>query len=451
MAACANKRMRTIVAHPQVEFLTCRVIPPAFGNAKVVVQFVFHGPEDGFAFAPSFVAATPRVKGQQTDPPKTPLTAKGYRVLTAGHLLGIDFNRISPFIMEMATPDQALEIKEALQEVFKIGQKLRWVDYCGTANAAGLLQTLLTDPEFVQALRPQPDLVQALEQEAAQTPEAGTGRDLRVQWRRQTLFVRIQCALRDAVSNSADRVVQEQAKIALRHLWRAWARFRRGLYPEIAAVQRALAVCWNELEALDWGTPNWGRIYHHLTHRHPDAYPKWKPEVLAQKLRDRVARLQKEPTLLHQRKAHLKTQLDLEVSLAGARILIQQGADAVATEDLTLTTRDKPKVLAKYITDMPKQQEIVERMALWTGYYHTAVRWLKDPTAPQFEVNPSFVDPRGTSKTHANCGGAVRAVRGQSDIQICVKCGVAVPRHGNSAQLIAQRGIQKRQEEIGQV
>jgi hypothetical protein len=251
------------------------------------------------------------------------------------------------------------------------------------------------------------------------------------------LLDRINRYLTDSASNSEATDVREQAKTARQHLWRYWSRFRRGIYVEIAALHRVLAICRNDLEAKQ---PNWGRIYHHLTHLPPTRYPKWDPATLKAYLGQRVVRLEKELTLINQRKARLKAQLDLEISLAGARVLIQEGADAVAAEDLALTTREKPKKLAKYITDMPKQVDIVERMAEWAGYYHT------DMQRREVRVRSYLVDPWRTSRIHANCGGAVQAVRGQSDNQICAKCGALVPRHGNSAQLIAQRGIQRRQE-----
>ena len=141
-------------------------------------------------------------------------------------------------------------------------------------------------------------------------------------------------------------------------------------------------------------------------------------------------------TLLFRRKLHLKRALDEECSLAGARLLLKERAQFLAAESLDLFPRGKRGLLASYITDMPKREEIVSKMVQLAARYHEAVT----PENGASQVLLELVDARGTSSYCATCGSKLHSIEGAYDEQWCPSCKKIVNRHGNAAQVIAARG-----------
>jgi len=156
-------------------------------------------------------------------------------------------------------------------------------------------------------------------------------------------------------------------------------------------------------------------------------------------LKEKLGRLQVEQTLVHRRKGNLKDTHDLECSLGGARVMLNNRAGALAVEELELSPQDTRSGLAVAITDMPKKAEIVEWMVSYAAGYHE----LKNPQKGQDQVQLVPVDPRGTSQYHAACGAKLQKVPGQYDVMWCPKCKKEVIRHASSAQIIAKRGYMK--------
>ena len=156
-------------------------------------------------------------------------------------------------------------------------------------------------------------------------------------------------------------------------------------------------------------------------------------------LQEKLGRLQVEQTLVHRRKSNLKDTHDLECSLGGARVLLNNRAGALAVEELELSPQDTRGGLAVAITDMPKKADIVERMVSYAAGYHD----LKNTQNGQNQVQLVPVDPRGTSQYHADCGAKLQKLPGNYDVMWCPKCKKEVIRHASSAQIIAKRGYMK--------
>jgi hypothetical protein len=156
-------------------------------------------------------------------------------------------------------------------------------------------------------------------------------------------------------------------------------------------------------------------------------------------LQEKLGRLQVEQTLLHRRKGNLKETHDLECSLGGARVILNNRAGALAVEELELSPQETRGGLAVAITDMPKKAAIVERMVSYSAGYHD----LKNPQKGQDQVQLVPVDPRGTSQYHADCGAKLQKFLGKYDVMWCPQCNKEVIRHASSAQIIAKRGYMK--------
>ena len=155
----------------------------------------------------------------------------------------------------------------------------------------------------------------------------------------------------------------------------------------------------------------------------------------------KAKRLLAERTLLYRRKQHLKQALDVECGLAGARVLLEQGAGALAAEGLDLETRGlKGAQLAIIVTDMPKRLAIPQQMAAKANHYHRAVLNWTAPAATPGANGPvalEVVSAWGTSQYCAQCGKKLKGIT--ADTMECPAHG-RLNRHANAAQRIAQRG-----------
>ncbi|MHC1592287.1 MAG: zinc ribbon domain-containing protein [Candidatus Helarchaeales archaeon] len=158
----------------------------------------------------------------------------------------------------------------------------------------------------------------------------------------------------------------------------------------------------------------------------------------SRKDRARESRLKVVLTLLHRRKSRLKSAQDSEVSRGMARVLMRFDADVLAVEDLRLDPMDKAKPVAIAITDMPKQEHVMENAVR----HATAFRMLQREGS-QGQPDAVFlqrVAAAGTSKYCARCGSELHSVAGNYDLVYCPSCNVQLDRHENAAQNIARRG-----------
>ncbi len=176
----------------------------------------------------------------------------------------------------------------------------------------------------------------------------------------------------------------------------------------------------------------------------------WKAIIKAENRHSpKLGRLKAERTLLYERYGNLKQALDREVSLAGARVLITQGAEVLAVEELDLDPRGKAGRLGATITDMPKRSAITNAMVAGANRYHIVHNKWHSPTA-QPDLVPVTREPVpafGTSHLCPDCGSKLVGTK-DYDIMHCPKCEKDWNRHLSGAQIVAQRGQDKIQKRI---
>ncbi len=157
-----------------------------------------------------------------------------------------------------------------------------------------------------------------------------------------------------------------------------------------------------------------------------------------------LGRLRAERTLLYQRWKNLKGALEDEVILAGARVLITQGAEVLAAEALELDPREKTRPLGAIITDMPKKATLPEAMAEKGVEYHRIVNKWHPPAAQpdQQPIVPEWVRPFLTSRLCPDCGGRLKGTK-DYDTVYSPHCDKQHNRHTSAARIVAQRGHKK--------
>jgi hypothetical protein len=176
----------------------------------------------------------------------------------------------------------------------------------------------------------------------------------------------------------------------------------------------------------------------------------WKAITEAEKRHSpKLGRLRMERTLIYQRWKNLKQALDREVSLAGARVLITQGAEVLAVEALELDPRGQTGRLGTIITDMPKRAAITDAMVANANRYHVIQKKWRPPAAQPdlLPVARESISPFGTSQLCPDCGGKLVGTK-DYDRVYCPKCARYWNRHESAARVIAQRGQQKWQERV---
>jgi len=171
----------------------------------------------------------------------------------------------------------------------------------------------------------------------------------------------------------------------------------------------------------------------------------WKAIAEGEKHKSpKLGRLRMERTLLYQRWSNLKKALDREVSLAGARVLITQGAEVLAVEELGLDPRGKAGRLGAIITDMPKRAAITAAMVAKANQHHMINNKWRPPVAmpDQVPVVLEPVSPFWTSQLCPDCGGKLVGTQ-DYDIVYCPQCRKYFNRHESAARVVAQRGQRK--------
>jgi len=210
-----------------------------------------------------------------------------------------------------------------------------------------------------------------------------------------------------------------EAECAQVHLIRTrMTQFRKGPKPTVKGVKRRQS--------------QFGRVWKAIATLEARKADPWR----------KLGHLKAERTLLYRRWSGLKRALDQEVGLAGARVLITQGAGELVVEGLGLDPRGKKGALGAIITDMPKRAAITEAMVEKANQYHMAgTGWREKPIALE------RVSPFLTSKFCALCR---RKLEGKGDVLQCPNpiCPnyAGVNRHTNAAQVITQRGRRKWQK-----
>ncbi|MHA1322184.1 MAG: hypothetical protein ACTSRL_05250 [Candidatus Helarchaeota archaeon] len=481
-----NRRVYAYLTHPRVRLAHLRVLPPKPGSWKVRLNLVFAAPtEVALAlFAPStnFMAAVPRKRGQTTDPVETPFDPAAYATKYAwdptGPVIGVDINRPSRYLIACGTPTKVIPLEHHhLAEVQKLVRKLRRVNYAklwatltqtpdlqeqweaaqkfAQSPAGRALNPLFADwlPASLKAITESVAAWQVLRQGKKAATEPGMAKETAHQVLERATWGSDYDRLDDATQLLVFYLEREEARQpaaaeALQQLKQLRRTCREGLYEEIRRAQRRLALLDKLLADHGvWDRAKRGnraaiRLVYQYYYRRRDVRRALasKPLPRVEELRDRLTRrrnrLRNELTLLHRRKAALKAALDREVELTLSRLLLQTHGRALAVEDLTVSTRGARGQLAKYVTDMAKRPEVTIRVSQRVGTYHT-MGLHRRLLLPRLVVHPA-----GTSQMCADHPDeAVRKVPGIYDWQYCAAGAHYVPRHGNSARLIAQRAV----------
>lgn len=133
-----------------------------------------------------------------------------------------------------------------------------------------------------------------------------------------------------------------------------------------------------------------------------------------------------------QRKGKLKAALDMECSLAIAKVLIQTGATEFHAEELDVSSRNKKGALSRAITNMPKKLEILTRGVAMANAFR------KEKGTPKC-VRLGLVDARGTSSVCATCGHKLIRSPKNWDVVHCPQCKKTLNAHENAAIVIARK------------
>jgi len=157
-----------------------------------------------------------------------------------------------------------------------------------------------------------------------------------------------------------------------------------------------------------------------------------------------LGRLMTERTLLYQRWKNVRGALEDEVTLAGARVLITQGAEVLAAEGLELDPRGARRPLGAIITDLPKKAAIPAAMVEKGAQYHRSVNKWRPPAA-QPDRQPLVLETVNvflSSQLCPDCGGRLKGTK-DYDTVYCPHCDKQHNRHTSAARIIAQRGRKK--------
>jgi len=157
--------------------------------------------------------------------------------------------------------------------------------------------------------------------------------------------------------------------------------------------------------------------------------------IFDENLEEKIGRLKTELTSILNRKSRVKAQIDKEISKVAAQIVVNEGASAFASENLSMTPSTSSKYLNKIITNMAKRNKIFVDAFLFVVTYHSTELGvpLTTPLHPDTAIDYLPVDPRRTSQVCSVCQTLVKSLSDKntkqkfdmklddwnSDVQVC--------------------------------